>query len=134
MNEKVLSVKAQVSVEKNNKSDVRFVTTVDDICYKKVGSIIAYDMDGDGVTTTTTSVSSKVYSTLYYMDGTDGSVMEYYPDKEFSLASKYFKATTITKVPQKYYDMEFEVTPYWETLDGTIVNGVTTIKTINQSN
>ena len=134
----VLGVKAQIVSHLENADatddatgNIRFVTTVDSEYYQKVGFNISYDADGDGVNSLYKITTNDVYRSLEYMDTTDGSVMEYYPDKEFNELSKYFVAVTLKNVPEAYYDMDIKVTPFWITMDGVTVKGTPQVKRIN---
>ena len=48
----------------------------------------------------------------------------------FSEASQYMEAFALNNIPNNVYDKEFTVTPYYTTLDGTIVEGKTSTFTI----
>lgn len=132
VDEKVLGVQAQLSEDMGDgKRDIRFVTTVDSVNYKNVGFYISYDADGDGVSSLFKKISNKVYNFLLYINDESGETMEYYPDKEFSRLSKFFMATTVKNVPESHYDMQFKVTPFWITQDGTTVKGTPVYKSVN---
>ena len=129
----ILTVKAQISAEltdgnitNNTKGNIRFATTVDSINYSQVGFKIAYDRNGDKVDDGRTMVSNEVYAQLNAIGG-----ITYVPT-DFSGASTYFKACTVKNIGEDFYDLEFTVTPFWKTLDGTEVNGDVVVKTINQ--
>lgn len=129
----ILTVKAQISAEltdgniaNNTKGNIRFATTVDSLNYSKVGFKIAYDRNGDKVDDGRTVVSNEVYAQLNAIGG-----ITYVPT-DFSGASTYFKACTVKNIGEDFYDLEFTVTPFWKTLDGTEVNGDVVVKTINQ--
>lgn len=129
----ILTVKAQISAEltdgniaNNTKGNIRFATTVDSLNYSQVGFKIAYDRDGDKVDDGRTIVSNEVYAQLNAIGG-----ITYVP-ADFSGASTYFKACTVKNIGEDFYDLEFTVTPFWKTLDGTEVNGDVVVKTINQ--
>ena len=129
----ILTVKAQISAEltdgnitNNTKGNIRFATTVDSINYSQVGFKIAYDRNGDKVDDGRTVVSNEVYAQLNAIGGIT------YNPTDFSGASTYFKACTVRNIGEDFYDLEFTVTPFWKTLDGTEVNGDVVVKTINQ--
>lgn len=129
----VLSVKAQVSgtlyddnMTNDDSASIRFVTTVDTLQYKKVGFKVSY------LGTNETIGSHEVYKQLYAVGSSTDVMTEYTPQGEFCQMSNYFKTGTITGVPASYYNTEFKVTPYWITWDGTTVEGVTVVKTIEE--
>lgn len=131
--EDVLSIKAQLSASdyetNDGEANLRFVTTVDSLMYKQVGFEVSYVKDG--TKQTVTRVSNNVYPTLFAVDGADGETMKEYTAKsQFCGASEYFKACTVVGIGSALYDMEFTVTPFWVTLDGTTVKGVTAVKTV----
>ena len=135
----ILTVKAQISAsledEKSNNDEtgeIRFITTVDSLKYSKVGFVIAYDKDRDGVDTPVSFSSGEVYKELYAVGSSDGEAMTYYPYEEFCPSSVYFKACTVRKIGQDYYDMDFTVTPFWITSDGTRVEGEVAVKSIDE--
>ena len=133
----VLDVKAQISgnlLDENQTNDatgsIRFVTTVDSLNYLQAGFKVSYDKDGDGVPANITKVSNKVYKKLYAVNATSGKTLEYEPT-EFCNASKYFKACTVVDVAEEYYGVDFTVTPFWVTPDGSEVTGITAVKSLN---
>lgn len=133
--ETVLSVKAQISDAlldvQNAVSDgsIRFITSVDSLRYQKIGFKITYS-GKDGQQVSKDSSSNKVYEKLYAVGMNSGQTLEYTP-KVFHATSNYFKACTITGVPEASYNTAFTVTPYWITLDGTYVEGMAAVKIIN---
>lgn len=133
--ETVLSVKAQISdalldvQSAVSDGSIRFITSVDSLRYQKIGFKITYS-GKDGQQVSKDSSSNKVYEKLYAVGMNGGQTLEYTP-KVFHATSNYFKACTITGVPEAFYNTAFTVTPYWITLDGTYVEGVTATKVIN---
>ena len=126
VDETVLSVKAQITKGTTANSpftSIRFVTTVDTLGYHKVG----FEINANGVTKC--YGSTKVYMQLYGVDSGD-VMIEYKPDKEFSTISQYFKACTIGSISNRYFDTEWTVRAYWNTLDGTTVYGEPSVKVI----
>ncbi len=140
----VLTVKAQVKNEKLegdgeptfqlplDKTDIRFVTTVDTLRYKNVGFKIVIKSTTTMTTErtdTTNEVSRKIYAIGNF--GDDKYFEEYTPAEKFSSQSQFFKTFTIWDVKAANYNTPIEVTPYWITLDGTYVYGTTVTKTIS---
>lgn len=133
----VLSVKAQITdfMEDTDATNdkigaIRFVTTVDTLNYKQVGFKIAFDKDGDGENSEYTSATDKVYTQLRAVDSATNTNYSLLPS-EFCEISKFFKACTVKNVAEEFYELEFVATPFWETLDGVVVDGVSTTKVIN---
>lgn len=132
----ILDVKAQISAnllnsstEDNSKASIRFVTTVDTLLYNEAGFEVSYKK-GD-VTKNATSSSNKVYRKLYAVGESSGEDTEYTPEVSFCNLSYYFKACTISNVGADYYGTPFHVTPFWRTMDGSVVYGETVIRSIN---
>lgn len=137
----ILDVKAQISAnllnsstDDDSKASIRFVTTVDTLLYNEAGFKVSYTKDG--VTRNATSSSNKVYRKLYAVGSssdeyTEDDIEEYTPEGSFCNLSYYFKACTINNVGQSYYNTPFHVTPFWRTMDGSVVYGETVIRSIN---
>lgn len=120
----VLSVRVQCEAgfsAASEKSNLRFITTVDGTNYRSVGFRIKLN-NGKEINTQT----STVYSNITAKNGQ--SLLTYKPSA-FSSESAYFMTFVIGNVPTEYFVSEFSVTPYWITPDGTSVDGVT--KTFN---
>ena len=119
----VLTVKAQIKNDAATaeSTSMRFVTTVDSLNYKSVGFVIN-NVD---------KTLKTVYSNLYVVG--DSSVMTKTPaDVSNTSVSAYFAAFTVNNIPKDKYSAEFNVTPYWITLDGTRVSADTVVKTVSQ--
>lgn len=118
----VLRAAWQVNLGKyrtDKKTDLRLVTTVDSLSYRNVGFQVKYG----GQLLKTNSENNVVYNRLA---GWDGSVRIEYLPTDFSPESKYFMAYRINNIPEDCFNTEFEVTPYWTTMDGTKVTGQAT--------
>lgn len=133
---KILGLKAQVNAElcdavetNDEEGAIRFVTSVDSEAYAKVGFYIQV---ADG--TEKEKSSNQVYKTLRVKIGEGESAQntDYNPAAAFGPASQSFKTWTITSITAKDYGTKFTVTPFWKTLDGTIVRATeSSIRTIN---
>lgn len=125
--EDVLSVKPQVKLDSNNKvpttsTDLRFVTTVDNLDYRRVSFFIEKTGGKGEIDAANYDTEPRlVYEKLYYI-GDNSKTMEYTPNV-FSWQSRYFKAFTLTGIPSSEYTKVIKVTPYWITMDGTTVRG-----------
>ncbi len=133
----VLGVKAQIAnylydndLTNDATGAIRFVTSIDTLNYSWVGFKLSYNK-GDGVQEKE-SASSKVYKQLFATPGDAASGTITYEPTKFCDASVYFKACTVKNISADLYNMEFTVTPFWKTLDGTIVNGDAVVKTVDQ--
>lgn len=130
----ILTVKAQVAADlvddkitnDDAAGEIRFVTTVDTERYSQVGFNVTYDKNRDGEYETKSISNNSVYPELKAF----GTVV--YQPTDFSKASTYFKACTMKNVGADYFDIEFAVTAFWKTMDGTVVEGDTAVKTMNQ--
>lgn len=113
--EKVLGVKGQLTANttaESDKTDFRFVTTVDSLDYQNIGFEITVG------TNTRTLSSTSVYKRI--TASADGVAFEYEPTV-FSEASEYFYTYTIKNIPKDSFGTEIKVAAYWTTLDGTKV-------------
>lgn len=98
------------------KTNLRFVTSVDSLNYKRVGFKITFN--GKTIKTWTNTV----YKGLINHTEEGDSL---YSPSIFSEESNYFMTYILNNVPKSAFDSTFEVTPIWETLDGTEVEGIT---------
>lgn len=124
--EDVLSVKVQLSADTTNESEktnLRFVTTVDCTDYQSIGFKIT--INGKTINKSSTQVFEKITAS----DSNDN--FDYSPTI-FNQSSKYFATYTITNIPKTSFDTEIEVIPYWITQDGTEVDGVGRTLTVNE--
>lgn len=94
-------------------TELRLLTAVDDLSYRAVSFRIGL---GEEETTVT---SDRVYQQVRAGDSLISG-----PQGLFGEDAAYFVTYTIQQVPQLAFDMAFTVTPRWETLDGTWVDGV----------
>jgi len=125
--EKMTTIVDNIRIEKEevpvkSYADIRFVTTVDSINYANVGFEIAI---GDKKIT---KYSNLVYGTLY---GVSGDTTYTYSPTLFAAESEYFKAHTVTNIPDTVFDTTITVIPFWTTQDGTKVSGTERVCTIN---
>ena len=118
IDEAVLTVKVQLD-QNDTTSNVRFVSTVDDLQHLSVGFELniynGEELFGSKDVTSTTvykSIVSNVDGTLLYNDPTI-----------FSHVSQYFFTFNLLNIPSACYDYQLKVTPYYVTYDGTKVYG-----------
>lgn len=114
----VMSVKCQSLAgvkDSDETTSMRLITTVDNLKYQKVGFKITV-----GSKTTTHETN-----TVYKMISSKNTLLsvEYAPSI-FSEKSTYFATATMTNIPKKGFTKGIFITPYWVTLDGTMVEGV----------
>ena len=125
----VLSVKAQLKlptdtavdrITADSKVQMRLVTTVDSLNYRKVGFRV-----------TSNEIPKEFTTTTAYTSITAAGVKV--EAKEFSVASNYFITKNLGNITVgKNTDREIIVQAFWETMDGTIVYGEASTKTIQQ--
>ncbi len=134
--EEVLGLKAQVvnTLRDNNTQNdeigaMRFVTSVDSLDYAKVGFIIQVGANGKENDKYSSTVYKTLLATIGSADGKQDTT--YHAWDIFHKSSRYFKAWTVTDIGAQYYGAEFYVTPYWTTLDGTVVKAARSMKTVN---
>ena len=126
VDENVLSTKYQLTAGadlSSTSSSLRMLTTVDSLKYSEVGFEIQI---GEKSTTRT---SKTVYETIVgYVNGQNVS----YQPKVFSTASNFFMGYEVTHIPQNAFSTEFAITPIWKTIDGTVVEGIEKVFTIQE--
>lgn len=126
----LLTVKAQITAGTkidSSSTSIRFVTTVNDLRYSKIGFKIHIWKDS--------GVDKRDYaSDIVYKELSSclGKTNKIYTPQDFCYTATYFKAQVIQKIPNSSFETVFEVTPYWKTLDGTTVRGSTVTKTVRQ--
>jgi hypothetical protein len=114
----VLSVKYQFTAgttAASESTDLRLVTTVDDLNYREIGFTIFFG-DRQAKVSTRTVFSSIVAN--------DGGIAFTETPKVFDAQSNYFMTYTITGVPASEFGTDVKVVPYWITLDGTVQEGL----------
>ena len=117
----VLSIQFQIkqgTTTDDESTVIRILTTVDSLNYKKVGFVVSYTKSSEG--TSKVFETETVYKKITGIDGIDA--VEYAPT-EFSSESIRFCAFNLT-VQNELFDTKVTYTPFWETLDGTIVYGI----------
>ena len=120
IDEKILTVKAQISsntTADSEKTSIRFITSLDSLKYQNVGFKIEFNGQ------TVDQKLTKVYTTI----NAGGTKVK---PSVFSEESQYMGAFALNGIPNNAFDKEFTVTPYYTTLDGTIVEGETKTFTI----
>lgn len=120
----VLTVKCQLPIDANRTApttSLRLVTSVDTLNYQYVGFELEYTLEDKTYEKTfkTKNVKKTIKAT-----GDDGKEITYSPN-EFSTASTYMMALKINNIPSEIYELPLTITPYWITLDGTVVTGTT---------
>lgn len=114
----VLSVKCQIlegtsSQEPSGK--LRIISTVDSLDYSKVGFDIVVDDNARSYE------STKVYTKIVAKDS--GIAVDYAPSA-FHENAEFFLTGTLVNIPPTAASTPIQITPWWVTLDGTIVYGV----------
>lgn len=125
VDEDVLTIKCQLKSGTTSTSDstnLRLLTSVDSLMYKNVGFLIKYGTDLS-TATATAYPSTTVYKAVTSYDGTTTTINN--PADTFGTdASQYYLSAIITDIPYSAFsNVYFDVTPYWTTLDGTVVYG-----------
>ncbi|HRR76494.1 MAG TPA: hypothetical protein P5191_06745 [Ruminococcus sp.] len=107
---KVMAQLASGTTADSEKTDIRFVTTIDDLNYKNVGFL-----------TTLGGKTANVKTTDAYKEVNGGG--NAYVPTAFSEESNWFVTYLLKNVPNIVFYKEFKVQAYWTTLDGTVVTG-----------
>ncbi|MCI6995990.1 MAG: chitobiase/beta-hexosaminidase C-terminal domain-containing protein [Eubacterium sp.] len=122
----VLTVKAQIlagTTAESEKTNMRFVTTVDSLNYQSVGFEIKYNEK------VLNPSSNTVFKTIKAVDTNEQKTLIENAKEAFdNMVSEYFLSYRIDNIPKKAFEVEFTVTPSWVTLDGTKVVGETAKK------
>ena len=118
VDENLLKAKYQLkagTVAESDSTNVRFITAVDSLDYKKVG----FDLSiGDK---NYTGSSSTVYTDIAITE--DGKSFSLSPTEHFGSTAQYILPCILKNVSD--FDSQITVKPYWVTLDGTTVYGET---------
>lgn len=115
----VLSVKCQMlsgTTKDTASSKLRLVSTVDSLNYNSVGFEIKIGEKN--------AFSYKTSTVVKEIKAAEDGVAFGYTPSDLCGASKYFTTVTLTSIPASGYATGIYITPYWETLDGTKVYGV----------
>ncbi len=114
----VLSVKTQILANtdlEHPSGKLRIVSTVDSLDYKVTG----FDITING--TKRSFESTKAYRKIV---ASEGGVAVGYQPQDLSGDARYFITGTLTGIPATAVSQGILVTPWWETMDGTKVEGV----------
>lgn len=114
----VLTIRCQNLEGTTAQSDdtkVRIVTTVDSVYYQKAGFEVS--VNGKSID----KVCTAVYSSI---KASEGGVAFTYAPTDFCAESNYFATVTIDKIEIGGYGTAISIKPYWVTMDGTKVYGV----------
>ncbi len=115
----VLSVKCQIqesTTAETESGKLRIVSAVDTLDYQKVGFEIRID-GGEPLFYETKEVWKMIVAK-------EGGVAFNYAPENFHESAKYFVTATIINIPNTAFSTGIQITPYWITLDGTQVSGV----------
>ena len=126
----VLSVKVQHEEDASatdGESDVRVISSIDSKNYQKVGfdvlinnkNKLKHDSDGDGEGDSELE-TTRVYTGLLVGEDTKPRM----PQTIFGKKSEYISVWKLTGTPDQYDAKIIKVTPYWITMDGTKVSGL----------
>lgn len=123
----VLSVKAQIDLASqqagcaagtDGKAFLRVISTVDSTDYREVGFDLFYDKI---YKETENTAITKVYASIKNDATGSGS---WTPQEVFGSASNYFSILKVSNISDANCDNILYVRPYWKTMDGTRVQGV----------
>lgn len=122
-----MSVKCQNWAGTNEQSDqvvIRVISATDSINYSKFGFVVSKIVDGvEGKLNT--FETDTVYQTFnYYESQDDTTPTSYVPSELFGAAATRFTTCTVGKIPVGKHDTIICIKPFWETLDGVKVSGL----------
>ena len=131
--EQIMNVQAQISInlrdsDPNNDGNgsIRFVSTVDSDNYSKVGFRFVIG-DGEAIERDITTVYNHIY-----VNEAGGTTDRCTPAMVGCSMSKYFVTWGFWNIPESAFQTSIKATPYWETLDGTMVYGAEKEKTVHE--
>lgn len=127
VSDEVLSIRCQITAgatSESDKTDIRFVTTVDSLYYRETGFKIIV---GKKVH------QAKIKTVYKNIVANDGGVKFEYEPTVFDSSSKYFATFTITDIEDGAYETGIYIKPYWITMDGTEVEGVSRYARVEDS-
>jgi len=131
----VMGVKCQnhSQAAENVKTSMRVVSSIDSVLYSEVGVVIEKITLDNGNCTKVTTVSNsavKAYRGNFSVYNSEGiQVANYTPKQVFGAESEFFTAVNLVNISN--YDMLICVQPYWITLDGTRVEGLSRYVRVN---
>ena len=123
----ILSVRCQVlsgTVSSTDVSKLRLVSTVDNLKYNRVGFEIQMGEKSFQYDTKKVCVS---------IAEKEGGVSFNYAPSDFHSMAQYFTTVTLTNIKNARFTTGFYIRPYWETLDGTLVYGVSRYARVEDS-
>ncbi len=125
--DETLTIKAQVrdSVKTAGNKDLRFVTSVDNLEYEKMGFDVAKP-NANGDLVWKKNESKWVYAELAKL----GDLVK---PTEWCAMSNWFRTVSVTNIPPQGWDTPITAKSYWITFDGTKVYGETVTRTVNES-
>ncbi len=131
----VMGVKCQnhSQAANNTKTNIRIISSIDSSMYSEVGMKIEKITMQEGNCTKAVVKSNgpvKAYEgkfVIYNAAGTQEAA--YTPKQVFGAESEYFTAASLINISN--YDMLISVQPYWITLDGTRVDGLSRYVRVN---
>lgn len=121
----VLTVKAQNAVDvtfESENASVRLLTSVDSTDYAKVGFTVYLNDDTERDVAKLKNVKALVSTEACSSIRADGGT--YKPDRVFGSASRFFVTYHLEEITNSEFATRIYVRPYWETLDGTRVEGL----------
>lgn len=127
--EKVLSVKLQLTEGTDGDSDktnMRLVSSVDSLDYRKVGFKVYFN----GAEKPVDIYTSKVYERI--VASVESGVDYNYSPKVVDTDSEYFVTATLLNIKDSNFKKDFYIRPYWVTLDGTTVYGENRFITVEE--
>lgn len=125
VNPDVLTVKCQLTAgttAESDKTNLRFLTTVDSLNYENLG----FEITVNGKTQVIQS--SKVYRKV---NATTDTGFESYTPQQVCADSNYFLAFTLKNIPQSAFGTEITVRPFWTVYGGGRVYGAARTVTVN---
>ena len=133
VDEGVLSMKMQLrkNPSDSSKYDIRLLSTVDTLDYKKVGFEISFDKNGNGAFESGEVTTWKSNSVAKRITANNSSFPFVYSPKVMDTDSEYFITGILSGITASNLDKAFLIRPFWTTQDGTTVYGESRWFTVN---
>jgi len=131
-----MSVKCQNQAGVDENSDnviMRILAGIDSTDYKTAGFVISIIKDGVAGKETTYEINKVYREFKCYKNKEDQNPDVYGASDVFGTAAEYFTTCTVGKIPKNMHDVIVCIKPFWDTLDGVRVYGLSKFAHVEDS-